>query len=110
MPAPARRLSPSQRRLALTAHVSVSVAWIGLELGLVVLGVAGLASDDSDTVRAAYVAAGLLGPAMIVPFAAGTLVTGVVLSLGTKWGVVRHWWVVAKLAITVGLLAAAVLV
>ena len=36
-----------------------------------------------------------------------SLVSGVILSLGTKWGLFRHWWVVVTLALTV--LATAVL-
>ena len=30
-----------------------------------------------------------------------SLATGVVQSLGTKWGLFRYWWVVVKLVITV---------
>jgi hypothetical protein len=42
------------------------------------------------------------------PLAIGTLVSGVVLSLGTKWGLVRHYWVATKLVLTVGVIATAV--
>ncbi len=42
---------------------------------------------------------GEVGPALYGPFSFGTLVSGIVLSLGTHWGLVRHYWVVAKLAI-----------
>lgn len=45
---------------------------------------------------------------VIVPLAFASLVTGVVQSLGTTWGLVRHYWVIVKLLLTV--LAAAVLV
>ena len=104
------RLSPRLRRLVLTVHVCVSVAWIGLELVLAVLGAVGLLSDDPQTLRSVYVAAGLLGPAMLIPFGAATLVSGLLLGWGTKWGVLRHWWVAAKLAISVGLLVAVTVV
>jgi hypothetical protein len=38
------------------------------------------------------------------PAAIGTLVTGILLSLGTKWGLLRHYWAATKLALTVGVI------
>ncbi|HET7542372.1 MAG TPA: hypothetical protein VFK05_21030 [Polyangiaceae bacterium] len=38
---------------------------------------------------------------VIVPLCLASLVTGIVQSLGTPWGLFRHHWVVAKLFITV---------
>jgi hypothetical protein len=38
---------------------------------------------------------------VILPAALGSLVTGVVSSLGTAWGLIRHYWVIVKLSITV---------
>jgi uncharacterized membrane protein len=102
---PDRRLGPSARRLWLTAHVAVSVAWIGIEAALLALGVVGLTTSDPAVLRAAYVALGRLGDIFILPFSAATLVTGTVLGVRTKWGLVRYHWVRAKLMITVALTA-----
>jgi hypothetical protein len=87
------------RKLALTAHVAVSVGWLGAVTGVLALAIAGLASDDPQTVRAAYIAMDLSGWLVLVPLAVASLVTGVVQSLGTKWGLLRYYWVVAKLVI-----------
>jgi hypothetical protein len=38
---------------------------------------------------------------VIVPMALASLLTGLILSLGTPWGLFRHYWVLAKLALTV---------
>jgi hypothetical protein len=65
-----------------------------------------LTSRDADVVRAAYLAMDLIGQFVIVPLAFAALLTGLVQSLGTPWGLVRHYWVLAKFALTV---AAAVL-
>lgn len=35
------------------------------------------------------------------PFSLAALLTGVVQSVGTAWGLLRHYWVIAKLLITV---------
>lgn len=89
------------RRFALTAHVIASVGWFGAVAAFLALAFAGLTSPDAQLVRAAYLAMALIGWAVIVPLAIASLVTGIVSSLGTAWGLVRHWWIVAKLLITV---------
>lgn len=38
---------------------------------------------------------------VLVPLAFASLLTGLVMSLGTVWGVFRHYWVVFKLLIAV---------
>jgi hypothetical protein len=89
------------RKVVLTAHVVASVGWLGAVAAFLALAVAGLASSDADLVRSAYPAMELTTWFVIVPLAALALVSGVVQSLGTTWGLFRHWWVVAKLVITV---------
>jgi hypothetical protein len=44
----------------------------------------------------------LMGWFVIVPFSVASLLSGVIQSLGTQWGLFRHYWVIAKLSITVG--------
>ena len=94
-------MTPGVRNFALTAHVTSSVGWLGAVGGFLALAVAGLTSERAEMVRAAYLAMELTGWYVIVPFSLAALVTGVVQSLGTHWGLFRHYWVVAKLVITV---------
>ena len=93
-------LGPRLRKLVLTAHVVSSVGWIGAVVAYLALVVAAVTSDDSQTVRATFLAMDLIYLALI-PLAVVALVTGVVQSLGTKWGLLRYYWVVFKLALTV---------
>jgi len=95
------------RKLALTAHVISSIGWLGAVAGFLVLAVAGLTSEETGIVRAAYVAMELVTRFVIVPLCLASLVSGIVQSLGTPWGLFRHWWVVAKLVLT--LIATAIL-
>jgi len=94
-------MSPGLRKLALTVHVTVSVGWFGAVAGFLALAVAGLISQDGQTVRGSYVAMDLVTRFVIVPFCLASLLTGVVQSLGTPWGLFRHYWVVIKLLLTV---------
>ena len=94
-------MTPGYRKIALTAHVSASVGWIGAVAGFLALAVAGITSKDAQTVRAAYLAMELIAWFVIVPLAFTSLLTGFIQSLGTNWGLLRHYWVVAKLSLTV---------
>ncbi|OJF11184.1 hypothetical protein EDD30_3739 [Couchioplanes caeruleus] len=95
------RLSPGVRRAALTAHVSSSVGWFGAVAVFLVLAVAGLRSRDDHTVRAAYVAMDLSARYAIVPLAFASILTGLLSSLGTQWGLLRHYWVLIKFLLVV---------
>jgi hypothetical protein len=94
-------LTSSVRKLALTAHVSSSVGWLGAVTAFLALSIGGVVGDDPQVVRAAYVAMHLVTWFVIVPFSIASLVTGVVQSLGTQWGLFRHYWIVGKLSLTV---------
>lgn len=87
------------RKLALTAHVTASVGWLGAVASSLALAVAGLVSEDPQTVRGAYLNLELLGWYVLVPLSLASLLTGLVSSLTTPWGLLRHYWVVAKLVI-----------
>lgn len=98
-------LPPAIRKAALVAHVVSSVGWLGTVVVFLVLAVAGVTSDDEPTVRAAYLATDLAATYAVVPFAFAAVATGLVQSLGTHWGLVRHYWVVVKLVVSIAALA-----
>lgn len=100
-------LSPGARRLALTAHVTASVGWMGAVAAFLALAIGGLVSYEAPRMRGAYAAMELVTWSVIVPLSAASLLTGLVMSLGTTWGLFRHYWVLTKLVLT--LLATAVL-
>ncbi len=95
-------LSPALRKVNLTAHVTSSVGWLGAVVSFLALSIAGMASDDAGIVRSAYLAMSLIGLTVIVPLGVASLITGLVQSLGTPWGLFRHYWVLLKFALTVG--------
>ena len=76
------------------------VGWLGAVVAYLALDVAAGASPDVETVRAAYLAMELTTSYVIVPFAVASLLIGVVNALATPWGLVRHYWVLFKLALT----------
>src|SRR5712691_3600039 len=89
------------RKFALTAHVTFSVGWLGAVLVFLALSVVGLTSPDAQTVRGAYLVMQPAAWLVLVPLAFASLLTGIVQSLGTTWGLFRHYWVLFKLLITI---------
>jgi uncharacterized membrane protein len=92
-------MTPRVRKLALTAHVTSSVGWLGAVVVFLALAVLGLTSDDAETVRGVYL---VMEPAawfVLVPLAFISLLTGLAQALGTTWGLFRHYWIVFKLVI-----------
>ena len=95
------RMSPGLRKGALCLHITSSVGWTGAVLTFLGLSVVAITAREDATVRAMYVAMDALAWTVLVPLALASLVTGLVQSLGTVWGLVRHYWVVTKLVLTV---------
>lgn len=95
-------MKPAFRKLNLTLHVISSVGWLGSVASFLVLSIVGMLSQDADTVRGAYLVMKLLGQFLIVPLGLLALLTGILQSLGTQWGLFRYYWVVSKLALTIG--------
>ena len=93
-------MPPPVRKAALAAHLTCSVGWIGTVVAYLALSVAAVTSDEVLRVRAAWAAMELVGWFVIVPLAAGSLATGLLMALGTRWGLLRHYWVVFSLVLT----------
>jgi hypothetical protein len=94
-------MTPGLRKFALTVHVTSSVGWFGAVAVFLALAVSGMISQDRELVRAAYLAMELTTQFVIVPLAFVSGLSGVVSSLITRWGLLRYYWVLVKLVITI---------
>src|SRR5215212_7835928 len=97
---PPMLMTAGVRKIALTTHITSSVGWLGSVAAFLALAIAGVTSGNAQTVRAAYLAMHLTTWFVIVPLSLASLLTGLVDSLGTPWGLFRHYWVVTKLLLT----------
>jgi len=94
-------MSSGIRKFVLTMHVIFSVGWLGAVVAYTALAVAGLVShDDNQTVKIVYPALKLVGWYVIVPNSLAALLTGLIQSLGTNWGLFRYYWVSVKFLLT----------
>jgi uncharacterized membrane protein len=94
-------MAPGLRKFALAAHLTLSVGWIGAVAAYIALDLAAATSRDAEVLRAAYLAMESIARYVIVPLALASLLTGLVMSLGTKWGLFRHYWVLISFLLTV---------
>ena len=101
-------MPPPWRKLVLAVHLTASIGWLGGVLVYLALGVMAVRSTDEQTVRAAWIGMEASGWYVLVPLAVLTVTSGLVMSLGTKWGLFRHYWVLISFLLTS--LAATVLV
>jgi hypothetical protein len=94
-------MSPGLRKFALAVHLTLSVGWIGAVAAYMALDIAAATSQDAQTLRASYLAMDSIAGSVIVPLAFSSLLTGLVISLGTTWGLFRHYWVLISFLLTV---------
>lgn len=88
------------RKLALTTHVVFSVGWIGAVIAYLSLVISILTDNEPMPTGSAWASMEVIGWFAIIPLAIGALISGLVMSIGTPWGLFRHYWVVAKLVLT----------
>ena len=102
--ASAARLSPGVRKLLLTAHVILSVGWFGVVAASLVLALSAATMEDPAATRATYLALDRVIDVLVLPppasLSVAAMLTGLILALGTKWGLFRYWWIVAKLVLS----------
>ncbi len=95
------RLSGRTRKTILVTHIVAAGIWIGLDVAMAVLVFTAMSASDAQTESFTLQALQLV---TVWPmFIAGllSLVTGVLLGLGSKYGLVKYWWVLAKLVLNV---------
>ena len=92
----------------LAAHVVVSVGWLGVVAAMLVLEIAAATAQEAGTAESAYALIGDVSSTLVAPppasFSIAALLTGIVLSLGTRWGLFEHYWILAKLLLTLAVI------
>ncbi|HWI22910.1 MAG TPA: hypothetical protein VNT22_09895 [Baekduia sp.] len=96
--------SPRARRVVLTAHIVISVGLLGDLAGFLGVAILGTTTSDPAVAEGCWHVLQLFAFAFGIPLSFGSLVTGIALGVGTKWGVLRYPWVTAKLAIVISVI------
>lgn len=93
-------LLPPVRKALLSLHVGASVGWLGAVAAFFLLSLLAAYGSDPATVRSAYVAMDPVGWWAVFPLNLLAVLTGFALALATPWGLLKHYWVATKLALT----------
>jgi hypothetical protein len=101
-------MTPGVRKAALSVHLTCSIGWIGTVVAYLALGLLATNSTDVASIRGAWTAMEVIGWYVTVPLAVASFFTGLLMALGTRWGLFRHYWVLISFVLT--LFATAVLV
>lgn len=94
-------MTPNFNKLLLTSHISFSVGWFGAVAVFLVFAINGVTNTDAQLASSAYFAMELTGWYIIVPFCLASLLTGILQTLATRWGLFKHYWIVVKLILTI---------
>jgi hypothetical protein len=106
MYAPKLNLSRPLRRTLLTVHVVASVGLLGACAAIVAINVRAAATGEP----ALYELLSMFSFVFGIPLSFISLISGIVLGLGSKWGVLRYRWVTVKLVLNVAVILVGALV
>ena len=103
-------LSRTARRSLLTAHIVVSVGLLGDSAGFLAVALQTAGTSDPELAARSRETLEMFSVVFGIPLSVLSIVTGVALGLGSKWGVFRYPWVTAKLALVVSVMVVGALV
>ncbi|MGH3950526.1 MAG: hypothetical protein ACRDSE_15625 [Pseudonocardiaceae bacterium] len=98
-----RRLSGRTRKAVLVVHIISAAAWFGIDLALGILIVTAMLTDDPQTAGMAVQAVDIFAIWPMFGASVICLGAGVVLGIGSKYGLIRYWWVAVKFGINVAM-------
>jgi hypothetical protein len=103
----AGQLRPKPRKALVAAHAISAPCWVGVAVTFVAMSVVAMSTKNIHPTKAVYELMAVFDIKLLPWTNFATFLTGIALSMTTKWGLIRYYWVVAKIAIAVGILVMA---
>jgi uncharacterized membrane protein len=103
-------MPPPVRRAVLTAHIIASVGLLGECAGILAINIRAATTGDPALAASSYELLEMFSFVFGIPLSLISLGTGLALGLGTKWGVLRHRWVTAKLLVILSVIVVGALI
>ena len=88
----------------LTLHIVAGVGLLGDVAAILAINVRAATTSDPQLAASAYELLTIFPVLFGIPLSMTSLATGLVLGLGSKWGVLRYRWVTAKLLLNVSVI------
>ena len=94
------RLDGTARKSILAVHIASAGVWLGIDVVMAVLVfTAALGTDDDRTKALSLQSLELVAVGPLLATGLVCLLTGILLGLSSRYGLVRYWWVAAKLVL-----------
>ncbi|WP_239696803.1 hypothetical protein [Paenibacillus oryzisoli] len=91
----------TKKKWMLSLHIVFAAIMLGTCVTFLILSITVASSSDSGLILSCYKAMHVLAGTSVRASVIGTIVTGVLLSLGTHWGLAKYNWIIAKEVLTV---------
>jgi hypothetical protein len=95
------KLKGNPRKWLLTFHLLFSAIMLGEAVAFLIMGITAASTSDEGMLKACYTMMHILAKTPVKASTIGALVTGILLSLLTQWGLFKYYWIIAKEALTV---------
>ena len=99
------RLGSGARRVMLIVHIVSAGSWFGIDVAMAVVIATSMLTDDPLTAASCLRTLEIITVWPLLSAGLVCLLSGIVLGLGSKWGLFRYWWVALKLALNLVLTA-----
>lgn len=96
------KLTGTKRNWLKAFHIFFSGAWVGAALSMLTIGFLAGAPESGGELHGYAASVKLIDDYVIIASALGSLFTGLLLSWLTNWGFFKYYWIIVKLAVTVG--------
>jgi len=96
------RLGIRTKQLLVSIHVIAVALWFGGTMGMFLLGLYAKNAENGAQLYYTLASMHVIDESMLKYPALATLITGVMLSVWTHWGLFKHYWVVIKFVLTIG--------
>lgn len=98
-------LSVKSQKILKFAHIFTACCWIGGNASLLTLSFLKLGMDDAKVLLGANIAGMWVDWIVVIALGAlGCLLTGIIYSVATPWGFIKHRWVIVKWIMTIGMI------
>jgi uncharacterized membrane protein len=97
-------LTMKQRNWWLIIHILFAIVWLGGALGTLLLVFTTTATTNRELIYAAHLFVDIFDKHLNIPGALGCLITGIVISLRTHWGITKYYWIITKLVANIGII------
>ncbi|MDR6549988.1 hypothetical protein [Paenibacillus qinlingensis] len=95
-----KTMSLMNKKWLLSLHIVFSAIMLGTSVTFLILSITAVSTQDSVLVLACYKAMHVLSGSSVRASLIGTVVTGVLLSVRTHWGLVKYNWIIVKEILT----------